>query len=184
MNWRQTDIEGVLIGSRPRFHDERGWFEEALSPRLCGHDQGTWRQLNISLSHQNVVRGLHLQARYPQAKWVWPVVGDIWDVVVDTRPDSPSFGRWFATKLSASQSHVIFIPKGCAHGFAALSEPAIVQYAVDAPYRPDDELVLRFDDPFFSIPWPVSTPVISEKDRNGVLWAQLDFSKGYPRVTE
>lgn len=184
MNWRKTDIDGVLIGQRPRYHDARGWFEESLSERVCPGGHPDWRQLNTSLSHQGVVRGLHIQARYPQAKWIWPVVGEVWDVVVDLRPQSSTFGRWLSVTLTAERSDMIFIPKGCAHGFLALSEPTVIQYAVDAPYRPEDELAIRFDDPTLNIPWPVNQPIVSDKDLNGVFWFQLDFTAGYPRLLE
>ena len=123
-------------------------------------------QDNEVVSRQGVVRGLHLQNDpYGQAKLVRVVLGQIYDVAVDLRADSPSYGEWFGVELSAENQTQLFLPKGFAHGYSVLSERAIVQYKVDAPYNPEAESGIRYNDPDLGINWQVANPIISEKDQ-------------------
>ena len=123
-------------------------------------------QDNEVVSRQGVVRGLHLQNDpYGQAKLVRVVLGQIYDVAVDLRADSPSYGEWFGVELSAENQTQLFLPKGFAHGYSVLSERAIVQYKVDAPYHPQAESGIRYNDPDLGINWQVDNPMLSEKDQ-------------------
>lgn len=123
-------------------------------------------QDNLSTSHAGVVRGLHFQLTRPQGKLVHVVVGEIFDVVVDVRRGSPTFGRWFGTTLSAANRHQLWIPPGFAHGFQACSAEAIVSYKLTAPYTPADERVVRWDDADLAIAWPRRADVVlSPRDR-------------------
>ncbi len=177
MSRQVSRMAGVELNRPVRHGDERGWFSELW--RRGGSELDAACQLNMSFSGAGVLRGMHLQKRHPQGKLLWVLQGEILDVVVDLRPASATFGRWWQTVLSADGTQ-LRVPRGCAHGFLVLSESALVQYLVDQPYLPEDELTLRYDDPDIAIEWPVEHPVVSEKDRNGVFWRELDFSRGYP----
>ena len=114
---------------------------------------------------KNVLRGLHLQARHPQGKMVFVIEGEVWDVAVDLRKDSPTFKQWVGATLSAENRAKMYIPPGFAHGFCALSEQAQFCYKCTDFYHADDELTLLWNDPELSIDWPVEDPIISEKDK-------------------
>ena len=123
-------------------------------------------QDNEVVSHQGVVRGLHLQNDpHEQAKLIRVVLGKIYDVAVDLRANSSSYGEWFGVELSADNQTQLFLPKGFAHGYSVLSERAIVQYKVDAPYNPQAESGVRYNDPNLGIDWQVDNPKLSEKDQ-------------------
>ena len=114
---------------------------------------------------EGVVRGLHFQTATPQAKLVWCTQGRIWDVAVDVRVGSPTFGQWVGLELDDAPGTALYIPPGLAHGFCARSEPADVSYLCSAPYDPTDDWGVAFDDPALGIPWPVAAPITSAKDR-------------------
>jgi dTDP-4-dehydrorhamnose 3,5-epimerase len=114
---------------------------------------------------QHTLRGLHLQLRKPQGKLIRVVEGEIWDVAVDVRPGSPTFGRFVTTVLSAENFRQWYVPPGCAHGFCVLSPTAQVQYKCTELYDPADELGIAYDDPAIGIPWPADRPILSERDR-------------------
>ncbi len=160
-------LDGVLLVKPKIFADSRGSFTEtfhAVKYRDLGIEK-EFVQDNVSVSKQHVLRGLHFQRRYPQGKLVFCVVGEIYDVAVDIRPDSATFGQWEAHRLSAENYHQLFIPAGFAHGFLVLSETATVTYKCTDIYRPDDDAGIRWDDPALAIEWPVTTPILSDKDQ-------------------
>jgi dTDP-4-dehydrorhamnose 3,5-epimerase len=131
-----------------------------------------WVQANESASRRNVVRGLHFQrAPHAETKLVRAVAGAVFDVFVDLRSGSPTYGQWDALELSAAKSNAVLIPKGFAHGFCVVSEQALVSYLVDSTHAPQFEGGLAWDDPRLAIPWPLSdAAVVSAKDRS---WPQL-----------
>ena len=118
---------------------------------------------------KGVVRGLHYQKVPGQAKLVTAISGSIWDVAVDIREGSPTYGQWEAVELSDKNHWQLFIPIGFAHGYCTLSDSACVSYKVSAPYDPAEECTLRWDDPALAIPWPAKHPILSERDKQGVL---------------
>jgi len=166
MNVKATELPGHLIIEPTMHHDERGGFQETY--RLdryaeLGIEQ-PFVQHNRSWSHQNVVRGLHAQARHPQGKLIRVTHGSLYDVAVDYRPDSPTFKKWVAVNLDAREGKEIWIPPQYAHGFCVLSDFASVEYLCTDYYHPDDQLSIRWDDEELRIDWPVDNPVLSEKD--------------------
>jgi len=166
------EVQGAWLIAPRVFQDPRGFFLESWSERAyraAGLDV-TFVQDNHSRSVRGTVRGLHFQAFGPtapgQAKLVRVARGRIWDVVVDLRRDSPTFGAWTARELDDEGHAQLFVPAGCAHGFAVLSEQADVLYKVSTPYDPATERGIAWDDPELALPWPVSAPILSARDRN------------------
>jgi len=154
--------------------DERGHFMRWFDARAFAAAglPTAWVQANESLSKRGVVRGLHFQ-RPPHAetKLVRAVRGRVFDVFVDLRRGSPTFGEWDGVELAASRCNAVLVPKGFAHGFCAISDEALVSYLVDAPYTPHAEGGLAWDDPRLAIPWPLDgAPIVSAKDRR---WPRL-----------
>lgn len=164
-----TPIEDLLIFRPKRRGDARGFFSETWSrDAFAAHGQHfDWRQDNHSLSRPaGVLRGLHYQAPpKAQAKLVRCTRGRIWDVAVDVRRGSPSFGRWFGLELGTDNGVQLLIPRGFLHGFVTLEPDTEVQYKVDNPYAPDRDGAIAWNDPDLAIDWPVAeAPVISAKD--------------------
>lgn len=158
MNVLKTDIPEVVILEPRLFGDSRGYFFESYSQREFDEKVRpvSWVQDNESLSSYGVLRGLHFQkGRYSQSKLVRVVRGRVFDVAVDIRKGSPSFGKWVGVELSEENHHQLFIPRGFAHGFCVLSETAVFQYKCDAFYAPSEEGAIAWDDPGLSIDWPV-----------------------------
>ncbi len=122
-------------------------------------------QDNHSWSHQNVLRGLHYQKEHPQGKLVWVSEGTVFDVAVDLRPGSPTFGQWEGFTLDAERPLQLYLPPGFAHGFCVISKAAHFHYKCTDFYYPAGEHGLRFDDPALNIPWPTEHPIVSQKDR-------------------
>jgi dTDP-4-dehydrorhamnose 3,5-epimerase len=162
-----TDLPGVLIIEPTVHQDPRGFFLETYhAERYAAHGiHGPFVQDNHSRSVRNTVRGLHLQVARPQGKLVRVVAGEVFDVAVDVRVGSPTFGRWVATRLSAESFKQFFIPAGFAHGFCVLSEVAEIEYKCTDLYAPAAEIGVRWDDPALGIPWPVDEPLLSDRDR-------------------
>ena len=170
MKATQTDIEGVLILEPKVFGDARGFFMESFNAQtfneLVGHEVN-FVQDNHSRSAQGVLRGLHFQkAPHAQGKLVRVTAGAVFDVAVDIRKDSPTFGRWVGVELSADNHRQFWIPPGLAHGFLVLSESADFLYKTTDYYAPQAEGALRWDDPDLAIAWPDigMAPQLSAKD--------------------
>jgi dTDP-4-dehydrorhamnose 3,5-epimerase len=175
MNMVETTLEGVLL-FEPQVHsDSRGYFFEIWSEERYGH-AGVPRcfvQDNLSLSKRGVLRGLHYQHPYGQGKLITVLEGEVFDVAVDIRAGSPTFGQWVGWRLSNENRRQLFIPPGLAHGFLVLSEHALVSYKCTEYYRPDAEGTILWNDPDLAIEWPVEPRLISEKDRTAKKLGEL-----------
>ena len=167
----ETSLPGVLLIEPPIFRDARGFFMEI-------YHQGSYAEAgmgitlvqdNYSHSKKGTLRGLHYQLRHPQAKLVFVLCGEIYDVVVDIRRGSPTFGKWVGTYLSSTNRLQIFVPQGFAHGFCVLSDTADVLYKCGDFYAPGDEYGIFWADPDIGIRWPVTAPLLSEKDQRNPL---------------
>ncbi len=171
MEIRKTGIEGLLVLEPRVFQDPRGYFFESYHSALLkqnGMDHD-FIQDNQSRSTYGVIRGLHFQnAPHAQTKLVRVTEGSIYDVAVDLRRESPTFGQWFGIELSADNFLQLLLPKGLAHGFSVLSDHATLYYKCDDYYHPQSESGIRFDDPDLGIDWKIDPgkAIISEKDRN------------------
>ena len=164
----RTPIQGVVVVDARRFPDNRGFFMEAY--KRCDFEAGgiadDFVQENQSRSVRGVLRGLHFQREHPQSKLVRVLAGEAFDVAVDLRPESPTFGRWHGEVLSADNGRQLYIPHGCAHGILILSEEAVFAYKADDVYHPGDEGAIAWDDPVVAVEWPLPAEqvVLSEKD--------------------
>jgi len=164
----KTELPGVLV-IEPEVHaDGRGFFLETYhAARYSEHGiDGPFVQDNHSRSTGGTLRGLHLQVRRPQGKLVRVIEGEIFDVAVDVRRGSPTFGRWVAVSLSADNFRQCYIPEGFAHGFCVVTPIAQVEYKCTDLYDPDSEIGIAWNDPALAIPWPVRDPILSNRDRH------------------
>ena len=167
-----TEIADVLELELDVFGDARGYFCESYSVKRYAELglPAVFVQDNISRSQRGILRGLHMQSPpSAQGKLVSCVLGEVYDVAVDARVGSPTFGRHVARYLSPERKNQLFIPPGFAHGFCVTSEDAIFSYKCTAYYEPKAELSVAFDDPALGIAWPVDKPTLSNKDRQGLL---------------
>jgi len=168
-----TDLPGVIILEPKVFGDQRGFFYESFNARRFTETTGLERdfvQDNHSRSQRGVLRGLHYQVQQTQGKLVRVTAGEVYDVAVDIRSSSPTFGRWVGVHLSADNNRQLWVPEGFAHGFAVLSEYAEVLYKTTDYYAPEHERCIRWDDPTLAIDWPLQeAPQLSAKDQNGTL---------------
>jgi dTDP-4-dehydrorhamnose 3,5-epimerase len=176
---RETSIPGVMLLQSPVYRDERGYFQEAYR-RDALLEAGIaidWRQDNLSVSARNVVRGLHYQIARPQAKLIQVVHGSVFDVAVDIRRSSPTFGRHVEIELKAGDGAALLIPIGFAHGFVALEPETAFLYKVSDSRFPDGERTLLWNDSELGINWPVdpSDSILSEKDRRGVPFSSAEL---------
>ena len=163
----ETDLPGCRVIEPRVFGDERGYFYESWNAARFGeHGLPTsFVQGNVSASTRGVLRGLHFQwPTNPQGKLVSVLEGEVYDVAVDIRRGSPTFGRWAAVILSADNRRHFWIPEGFAHGFQALTERAVFTYQCTAPYDPSSDAGIRWDDPQLAIDWPIAVPSLSPKD--------------------
>lgn len=167
MKIRPTELPGVLVVEPDVFNDRRGFFLETYHEKKYrdGGIKPLFLQDNHSRSMRGTLRGLHAQRVFQQAKLVRVVRGEVFDVAVDIRRGSPTFGRWLGTTLSEENFRQVFIPEGFAHGFCVVSEVAEVEYKCSDVYHPGDEFSVLWNDPAIGIKWPVSDPILSEKDR-------------------
>jgi dTDP-4-dehydrorhamnose 3,5-epimerase len=167
MRVEATALTGVYLIEPQAFADSRGVFMETWHAERYRqmHIPGPFVQDNYSYSRRGVLRGLHYQLKHPQGKLIGVLQGEVFDVVVDIRQNSPTFGRWVGERLSGDNHRQFYIPPGFAHGFCVLSETAHVLYKCTDYYTPGDEYGLRWDDAYLSIPWPLTDPIVSEKDR-------------------
>lgn len=172
-------IELPLAGAKlikPRvFRDARGFFLESYSQARYAESgiPEVWVQDNHSLSREGTLRGLHYQSAPGQAKLVRVTKGRIFDVLVDIRPESPTFGKWHGLEIDAEQHFQVYVPVGFAHGFGVLSDTAEVQYKVSAPYDAKYECALRWNDPDIGVAWPITNPVLSERDQASEFFASF-----------
>lgn len=171
-------IPDVLLLEPRVFGDERGFFYESFNQAVF--DKAVGRQVkfvqdNHSRSVRNVLRGLHYQIRQPQGKLVRVVAGEVFDVAVDIRKSSPTFGQWVGERLSAENKRQMWVPEGFAHGFVVLSEHAEFLYKTTDYYAPEYERCIAWNDPALGIQWPFQgEPALSVKDRQGKLLAEAE----------
>lgn len=170
MEIQPTSIPDLLIIEPVVHGDTRGFFLETYHRRKFANAGITaeFVQDNLSRSKRGTLRGLHYQIRQPQGKLVSVLAGEVFDVAVDLRRSSPTFGQWFGTELTADSHRCLYIPPGCAHGFCVLSESADFFYKCTDFYAPEHERTLLWNDPALAIDWPLEgEPVLSAKDRKG-----------------
>ena len=175
----KTTIPDVLILEPRVFGDDRGFFFESFNERTWREQTGVdvhFVQHNHSRSAKNVLRGLHYQMQQPQGKLVRVIAGEVFDVAVDIRRSSPTFGRWFGTLLSAENKRQMWVPAGFAHGFCVTSDYAEFLYLTTDYWAPAHERCIAWNDPDLGITWPVSAePLVSAKDQNGSPFKNADF---------
>jgi dTDP-4-dehydrorhamnose 3,5-epimerase len=166
-----TDLPGVLLLEPRVFGDARGYFYEAYNRRTFHKATGVdveFVQDNHSRSVKNVLRGLHYQIRQAQGKLIRVTAGEVWDVAVDLKKGSPTFGKWTGFTLSAETKRIAWIPPGFAHGFLVVSDAAEVIYKTTDYYAPEHERTLLWNDPALGIRWPLAgAPVLADKDKRG-----------------
>lgn len=166
-------IPDVVLFEPRVFGDDRGFFFESFNHRQFEEAIGrsvSFVQDNHSRSAKNVLRGLHYQIKQPQGKLVRVAVGEVFDVAVDIRESSPTFGQWVGEILSAENKKQLWVPEGFAHGFLVLSDYAEFLYKTTDYYAPEHERCIRWDDPFLNIQWPaaIGQPILSAKDAQGI----------------
>lgn len=173
-----SSIPDVLIIEPTVYGDDRGFFYESFNQKLWNEHTGlntVFVQDNHSRSVKNVLRGLHYQIQHPQGKLVRATIGEVYDVVVDIRKNSPTFGQWVGTVLSSENKRMLWVPEGFAHGFLVCSDTAEFQYKTTDYWYPEHERSLLWNDPQLSIKWPLSTePMLAKKDAAGTLFAQTE----------
>lgn len=175
MRFRPTDLPGVVLVEPDVHRDARGYFLESYHAEKyrAGGIAGPFVQDSHSRSIGGTLRGLHLQRRRPQGKLIRVIEGEIFDVAVDVRRGSPSFGRWVGVTLSADNFLQCYVPPGFAHGFCVLSEVAQMEYKCTDLYDPASELGIVWNDPAIGIAWPVERPLLSERDQHQPSLAQV-----------
>jgi dTDP-4-dehydrorhamnose 3,5-epimerase len=175
MKFKETSLAGTYQIDLEKHGDDRGFFARAFCEREFAERGlvGVFVQVNNSLTAEaGTLRGMHYQLPpAAETKVVRCIRGSLWDCVLDIRPDSPTFGQWFWAELTAENRRMMYVPKGCAHGFITLMDDTEAFYFVDAFYAPDLERGVRWDDPKFAIEWPRDPVVLSDKDRNHPDWA-------------
>lgn len=173
-----TRIPEVFIVEPQVFGDQRGFFFESFNQRDWEKETGlktAFVQENHSRSTKGVLRGLHYQIKHAQGKLVRVLVGEVFDVAVDIRRSSPTFGQWVGVRLSAENKKQLWIPAGFAHGFAVLSDEAEFLYRTTDYWAPEYERGIKWNDPTIGVDWPVDfTPLLSEKDEKGVAFTEAD----------
>ena len=165
--FNKTEIEGVFVIEPKVFGDSRGYFMETYREDEFKHAGLNYNfvQDNQSKSHKGVLRGLHFQRKHPQAKLVRVISGEVFDVAVDLRKGSPTYGKWVGVILTSENKKMLMIPRGFAHGFVVLSDTAEFVYKCDEVYHPEDEGGIMWNDPDIGIVWPYKDePSLSEKD--------------------
>lgn len=175
MRFLPTELPEVIAVEPDVHRDSRGFFLETYHARKYAEGGISVRfvQDNHSRSIGGTVRGLHAQRLRPQGKLVRVIAGEIFDVAVDVRRSSSTFGRWVGIRLSAENFRQIYVPPGFAHGFCVISDTAEVEYKCTDFYDSEDELTVLWSDPQIAIPWPIRSPLVSEKDRSGKRLAEV-----------
>ena len=177
--FRELELTGAYLISNFYIGDNRGGFTKSFEKDIYKH-AGIDFQLNetfASRSMKNVIRGLHFQTHNPQAKLVSVVAGKVWDVIVDLRPNSPSYMKWTAHELSSENHLSFYIPRGFAHGFASLEDGTVMLYQCDGKYDIETDTGIRFDDPDIGIKWPVDESIAIHSERDLQLGSLKDYLK-------
>lgn len=172
MEFDEQDIPGLYLIEPNLFHDNRGYFYEVWQDRLFESTglKNSFVQENCSFSVKGVLRGMHYQIKHSQVKLVRVTSGIVFDVAIDIRKSSPSFGKWVGKVLSAENKYQFWIPSGFAHGYYVISDTAELVYKTTDYYFPEHERTIKWDDPAINISWPLDgTPNLSEKDSKGTL---------------
>jgi dTDP-4-dehydrorhamnose 3,5-epimerase len=170
-----TALPDVILVEPDVYKDDRGFFLETYHERRYaqGGIAGPFVQDNHSRSVQGTLRGLHAQIRHPQGKLVRAVEGEMFDVAVDIRRGSPTFGRWVGVRLSGENFRQLYVPPGFAHGFCVVSTQVHVEYKSTAFYDAADEISIAWDDPDIGIEWPIAEPIVSDKDKRAPKLKQI-----------
>ena len=179
-------IPDVILLEPTVFGDDRGFFFESFNQRRFEEIVGrkvNFVQDNHSRSAKNVLRGLHYQIQQPQGKLVRVVHGEVFDVAVDIRQSSPTFGQWVGAILSADNKHQLWVPEGFAHGFCVLGESALLSYLCTEEYRSEHDAVVAWDDPDIGIRWPVESGRLSDKDASAPRLRNFE-AEALPRVSQ
>lgn len=177
--FKELELKGAFLISNFYAGDNRGGFTKSFEKDIY-RAAGIEFQLNetfASLSMKNVIRGLHFQTHNPQAKLVSVVAGRVWDVIVDLRPDSPTYKKWAAQELSAENHLSFYVPRGFAHGFASLEDNTVMLYQCDGKYDSETDTGIRFDDPDIGIEWPVDENAAIHSGRDMKLGSFQDYLK-------
>lgn len=177
--FQELDLKGAYLISNFYAGDNRGSFTKCFEKDVY-KSGGIEFQLNetfASRSMKNVIRGLHFQTHNPQAKLVSVVAGSVWDVIVDLRPDSPTFKQWRAQELSVENHLSFYVPRGFAHGFASLKDGTVMLYQCDGKYDKETDTGIRFDDPEIGIEWPVDESEAIHSSRDLALQSFADYMK-------
>ena len=182
MNVIRCELAGLLVFEPDVFADSRGFFVETWNQRRYAEAglKASFVQDNISVSHRGALRGLHFQNPSPQGKLLSVWDGEVFDVAVDLRQSSPTFGKWHGLRLSSQSKRQFFIPAGFAHGFVVLSDTAMFHYKCTDFYSPKDELTIRWDDPDIGIHWPDASPTLSDKDSKGKFLRDVPKDRLFP----
>lgn len=179
MKISKCNLDGILLIEPDVYHDERGFFLESFQKGKYAK-AGIFEdfvQDNHSRSMKNVLRGLHFTKQKPQSQILTVIRGKIFDVVVDIRKKSPTFGKWFGTELSDEGTRQIYMPHGFAHGFCVLSEYADLHYKVSQFYNQIDDAGIIWNDPYLAIKWPIKNPMLSKKDRKNIKLEKINEKK-------
>ena len=168
MRFHETPVDGVVLITPDHFDDERGFFQRtwALDEFQAHGLETRMVQRNLSYNRaRHTLRGMHYQREpYGEVKLVSCTIGAIYDVAMDIRPDSPSFGKWFGAELRQDNSAMLYVPRGCAHGYLSLEPDSTVEYLISEYYHPEVAGGLRWDDGFFNVSWPAGPDVINARD--------------------
>lgn len=177
-NFTEAFIKGVYVIEPTVFGDDRGYFMETYNYeefKVAGLDM-VFVQDNQSKSKKGVLRGLHFQKKYPQGKLVRVIKGEVFDVAVDLRKESETYGKWYGVILNEENKKQFYVPEGFAHGFLVLSEEAEFVYKCTEVYHPEDEGGIRWNDAEINVDWKIEDPMISEKDSKAPLFKDINFS--------
>lgn len=174
-----TTLKDLLLIKPDVFGDSRGYFQETWNQTKYAENglDVNFNQDNLSFSTKGILRGLHFQNPNPQGKLVYVVQGEVFDVAVDIRRKSETFGKWYGLTLSDKNHYQLYIPKGFAHGFCVTSESALFAYKCSGPYCPGNEHSILWNDSDINITWPMENPILSKKDSDALRFSQfsLDF---------
>lgn len=176
-----TDIEGLIVLEPTPHRDERGYFTRTMDVAIladAGIDPAGFKQENQSRSYQGVVRGLHGRSGNGEAKLVRCAHGAVLDIAIDARPGSPTFGEVRTFLLDDQVNRQVYIPRGFLHGYQALTSVTDFVYRIDDFYGPDEDITVAFDDHDLAVVWPAPITIVSDRDRNGMSWAEYKRSVG------